>query len=163
MINRRPHLQIDGQLLREKGINHLVKDSENYLKLILTFSEEWQDLEITGYFVNEHYPRIYSSIVNSDGTILVPNEIEENFKIYFMGRQDNVIIISTNSITMKMETIYSKSVKEGGSGGSVSSWEDLEDKPFERIGETLAVQDGTLDVNIHEVRNEAGGWTTIIG
>ena len=106
MINRRPHLQIDGQLLREKGINHLVKDSENYLKLILTFSEEWQDLEITGYFVNEHYPRIYSSIVDSDGTILVPNEIEENFKLYFMGRQNDVIIISTNKIILNNFTLF---------------------------------------------------------
>lgn len=37
------------------------------------------------------------------------------------------------------------------------------EKPFERIGETLTVRDGTLDVNIHEVHNDAGGLTTIIG
>lgn len=44
-----------------------------------------------------------------------------------------------------------------------SAWSDITGKPFERIGDTLAVQNGTLDVNIHEVRNDAGGFTTIIG
>ena len=45
----------------------------------------------------------------------------------------------------------------------VSDWENIENKPFERIGETLSVQDGMLDVSIHEVSNDAGGLTTIIG
>lgn len=48
-------------------------------------------------------------------------------------------------------------------GGGITKWSQLLEKPFERIGETLAVVDGTLDVNIHEVHNDAGGLTTIIG
>lgn len=49
----------------------------------------------------------------------------------------------------------------GGGGGS---WDTLTGKPFSSIGETLAVSDeGVLDVNIHEVSNDAGGLTTIIG
>lgn len=44
-----------------------------------------------------------------------------------------------------------------------STWSQLSGKPFERIGDTLAVTGGTLDVNIHEVSNAAGGLTTIIG
>lgn len=44
-----------------------------------------------------------------------------------------------------------------------SRWADIYDKPFERIGDTLAVVGGTLNVNIHEVHNDAGGLTTIIG
>lgn len=51
---------------------------------------------------------------------------------------------------------------QSGSGG-ITKWSQLLEKPFERIGETLAVRDGTLDVNIHEVHNDAGGLTTIIG
>lgn len=50
-----------------------------------------------------------------------------------------------------------------GGGGGAGTWDELADKPFERIGDTLAVTDGTLDVNIHEVSNDAGGLTTIIG
>lgn len=54
-------------------------------------------------------------------------------------------------------------IPRGGGGGGGAGWYEITDKPFERIGETLAVQDGTLNVNIHETKNEAGGLTTIIG
>lgn len=50
-----------------------------------------------------------------------------------------------------------------GGGGGVSDWSAIHGKPFERLGETLKVQEGTLEVNIHETANEAGGQTVVIG
>lgn len=47
--------------------------------------------------------------------------------------------------------------------GGATHWDELTGKPFERIGDTLAVHDGTLDVNIHETTNPSGGLTIIIG
>lgn len=49
-----------------------------------------------------------------------------------------------------------------GSGG-VSSWGAIQNKPFERLGESLKVADGTLDINVYEVSNEQGGNTLVIG
>lgn len=43
------------------------------------------------------------------------------------------------------------------------SWNTLPNKPFERLGESLKVTDGTLDINVHEVSNIAGGNTLVIG
>lgn len=51
----------------------------------------------------------------------------------------------------------------GGTGGGASSWSELYDKPFERIGQTLIAENGTLDINLHETTNAAGGITFIIG
>lgn len=48
-------------------------------------------------------------------------------------------------------------------GSSASSWDEISDKPFERIGDTLKVEDGTLDVNIYETSNPQGGNTLYIG
>lgn len=42
-------------------------------------------------------------------------------------------------------------------------WSQLLDKPFERIGTTMRVVDGTLDVYISESANPAGGNTLSIG
>lgn len=44
-----------------------------------------------------------------------------------------------------------------------SDWASVENKPFERLGESLKVVDGTLDVNAFEVANQAGGNTLVIG
>lgn len=46
---------------------------------------------------------------------------------------------------------------------SAQSWDEIEDKPFERLGDTLKVEDGTLDVNIYETGNPQGGNTLYIG
>ena len=111
MINKEPRLEVYGQLLREKGINHLVRDSENYLKLYVTFSEEWQDFNIKGYFVNKNYPYIYQSTVAADGTVEVPDEIYEDFELHFEGKQGDQII-TTNLIVIKMTSIYSRPLKD---------------------------------------------------
>lgn len=44
-----------------------------------------------------------------------------------------------------------------------SDWSQLSGKPFERIGDTLRVQNGTLDINIYETSNPQGGNTLYIG
>lgn len=49
------------------------------------------------------------------------------------------------------------------SGGGASSWGQIKDKPFEKIGDTLKVRDGVLDINIYETTNDGGGITVIIG
>lgn len=49
----------------------------------------------------------------------------------------------------------------GGGGGG--TWGEISGKPFERLGTTMRVQDGTLDVYISEVANPAGGNTLSIG
>ena len=48
-------------------------------------------------------------------------------------------------------------------GGGVTRWSQLLDKPFERIGTTMRVVDGTLNVYISESANPAGGNTLSIG
>lgn len=53
--------------------------------------------------------------------------------------------------------------KTGSGGGGASSWEDISDKPFERIGTTMRVTDGALDVYISETSNPQGGNTLSIG
>ena len=58
-------------------------------------------------------------------------------------------------------TVVLASLTGNGSGGL--AWSDIEDKPFERLGNTLKVVDGTLDVNIYETSNPQGGNTLIVG
>lgn len=53
-------------------------------------------------------------------------------------------------------------VPPGGGGGN-PRWGDVLNKPFERLGTTMRVQDGTLDVYISETANPAGGNTLSIG
>lgn len=48
-------------------------------------------------------------------------------------------------------------------GGDTSSWDDIEDKPFERVGQTMKVEEGSLEINIYETTNPEGGSTLIIG
>ena len=43
------------------------------------------------------------------------------------------------------------------------NWSSIKEKPFERLGESLKVTEGTLDINVHEVSNESGGNTLVIG
>ena len=50
-----------------------------------------------------------------------------------------------------------------GESGDTVKWDTVKDKPFERLGETLVSRDGTLDINLHETVNSAGGRTFIIG
>lgn len=53
-----------------------------------------------------------------------------------------------------------QAVLNAASGGS---WDDIEGKPFERIGESLKVVDGTVEVNVYETANSAGGNTLVVG
>lgn len=53
-------------------------------------------------------------------------------------------------------------VGTGGPTGPVR-WNEIVDKPFEDIGRTLSVTDGTLDVNISKTTNPEGGLTITIG
>ena len=57
---------------------------------------------------------------------------------------------------------FSSSLEIPESVGSVA-WNAVTDKPFEKIGDTLKVRDGVLDINIYETTNTSGGTTVVIG
>lgn len=113
-----PRFDVSGQYLREKGVNHLVSNSKDYLTLDITFSEEWHDLNITGYFVNVRYPVIYKSSVNEHGEIKVPHSIYEDFWFYLVGTDMfQQQVITTNKIKVKM--------LQGGFGGNPAGDTDI--------------------------------------
>lgn len=58
---------------------------------------------------------------------------------------------------------WSKDYIASSGGGGASTWAEISGKPFERIGTTMRVQDGTLDVYISETANPQGGNTLSIG
>lgn len=84
------------------------------------------------------------------------------------GAEINVTLEDGAEITVRIEDASPEiNVTLQGSGPpgppGASTWDGIENKPFERLGDTLKVEDGTLDVNIYETGNPQGGNTLYIG
>ena len=87
------------------------------------------------------------------------------------GTEINVTLEDGAEIAVRIEDATPEiNVTLQGSGppgppgpAGASTWNELQEKPFERLGDTLKVEDGTLDVNIYETGNPQGGNTLYIG
>lgn len=100
------------------------------------------DACVNGIIPRELFPRVYGIVSRG----VKQAEIDENGHLIF---------------TMTDNTVVDLGRVKGDPGAT--TWDGIENKPFERLGDTLKVEDGTLDVNIYETGNPQGGNTLYIG